>query len=98
MWIRSDGASTTLECKIHPSSSKDCIDGIKEDRLCIRLSAPPIEGKANKALIRFFSKQLHLAKSRITIVQGGKSRIKVLCLEGVGAEEVLSALGLTLLP
>ncbi|MBN2297341.1 MAG: YggU family protein [Deltaproteobacteria bacterium] len=96
MWIRSSVDATIVECRIHPNSSRDCIDGIKEDRLCVRLSAPPVEGKANKALIRFFSKQLHIAKSRITITQGEKSRIKVLCLEGIGQEEVLSALSLTL--
>jgi uncharacterized protein (TIGR00251 family) len=98
MWIRSDGASTTLECKIHPNASKDSIEGIKEDRLCVRLSAPPIEGKANKALIKFLSKRLHIAKSKISITQGEKGRIKVLCLDGIGAEDVLTGLGLTLSP
>ncbi|HHO75318.1 MAG TPA: YggU family protein [Deltaproteobacteria bacterium] len=96
MWIRGSNDSTIVECRIHPNSSRDSIDGIKEDRLCVRLSAPPIEGRANKALIRFFSKQLHLAKARITIIQGEKSRIKVLCLEGIGTEEVLSGLSITL--
>jgi uncharacterized protein (TIGR00251 family) len=98
MWIRSDGDTTTLECKIHPNARKDSIDGIKEDRLCVRLSAPPIEGKANKALIKFLSKRLHIAKSKISITQGEKGRIKVLCLNGVGAQEVLRSLGLTLSP
>jgi len=98
MWIRSTSDATIVECKIHPNSSRDCIDGIKEDRLCVRLSAPPIEGKANKALIKFFSKQLHLAKSRISIIHGEKSRIKVLCLEGIGPEEILSALSFTQSP
>ena len=98
MWIRNNGVSTTLECKIHPNAKKDCIDGIKENRLCVRLSAPPIEGKANKALIKFLSKHLHIAKSKISITQGEKGRIKVLCLDGISAEEVLSGLGLTQSP
>lgn len=98
MWIRSDGDSTFVECRIHPNASKDSIEGIREDRLSVRLSAPPIEGKANKALIKFLSKNLHIAKSRIAISQGDKSRIKVLRLEGIGIDEVLSGLGLTLSP
>jgi len=98
MWIRSSTENTIVECRVHPNASRDCIEGIRDDKLCVRLSAPPVEGKANKALIRFFSKELHLAKSRISIIQGEKSRTKVLCLEGVDPEEVLSALSLTRSP
>lgn len=95
MWIRSDGASTILECKLHPNSSNDRIDGIKDAMLCVHLCAPPVEGKANKALIKYLSKRLHIAKSKISISHGEKSRIKVLRLDGIGPEEVLSNLGLT---
>jgi uncharacterized protein (TIGR00251 family) len=98
MWIRSDCGSTIVECKIHPNAKKDGIDGIKDDRLCVHLNAPPVEGKANKALIKFLSKRLRLAKSRISITHGEKSRVKVLCLESIGPEEVLSGLGLTQSP
>ncbi|MBN2298887.1 MAG: DUF167 domain-containing protein [Deltaproteobacteria bacterium] len=95
MWIHSDGSSTILECKIHPNAKKDSIDGIKDNMLCVHLSAPPVEGKANKALVKYISKRLHIAKSKISITHGEKSRIKVLCLDGIGPEEVLSGLGLT---
>ena len=95
MWIRRNGASTILECKLRPNSSKDRIDGIKDDMLCVHLCAPPVEGKANRALIKYLSKRLHIAKSRILITHGEKSRRKVLCLNEIGPEEVLSGLGLT---
>ena len=95
MWIRSNGNSTTLECKIHPNAKKDSIDGIKNDVLCVHLCAPPVEGKANKALIKYLSKRLHIAKSKISITHGEKSRLKVLCLDGIGPEEVRTGLGLT---
>ena len=95
MWIQDKGAYTTIVCKIHPNSSKESIEGIRDDHLIIRLCAPPVEGKANKALIKLISKRLRIAKSKISIEQGEKGRVKVLSLEGISPDEVLSRLNLT---
>lgn len=95
MWLRSNGTSSTIQCKIHPNAKKDSIEGIKDDMLCVHLNAPPVEGKANKALVKYLSKRLHIAKSKISIIQGEKNRIKVLCIDDIGPEEIVSVLGFT---
>jgi uncharacterized protein len=95
MWIRQEGELTILVCRIHPSARKDAVEGIRDDQLDIRLNAPPVEGKANKALQRYLSDLLGIAKSKVEIRSGEKGRIKVLALKGTSAEDVRTRLGIT---
>ncbi len=94
MWIRQESNGTILSCKIHPSARKDSIDGVRDEHLSIHLTAPPVEGKANKALQKLLSKLLDLAKTRIVILSGEKAKTKVLLLEGISAVDVKKRLGL----
>lgn len=98
MWIRESSNGTILVCRIHPNARKDSLDPPRDDRLVIHLNAPAVEGKANKALIKFLSERLDLAKTRISIRMGEKGRTKVLLLSGVGPDEVKKRLGITGLP
>ena len=98
MWIRQEGDLTILVCRIHPNARKDAVEGLREDGLGIRLSAPPVEGKANKALQKYLSGLLGIAKSRIEIRSGEKGRTKVLSLSGITPEEVKEKLCITELP
>ncbi len=95
MWIRENGSGTVLVCRIHPNARKDSIEPPRDDQLVIHLKAPAIEGKANKALIKFLSTRLDMAKTRITIRMGEKGRTKVLFLSGIGPEEAKERLGVT---
>ena len=88
MWVSQKGVSVVLSCRVQPNSSKQGIGEIKNDALIIRLNAPAVEGKANDALIRFLSKRLGIAKSRISIIQGERNRNKIVSLEGVSLEEI----------
>jgi uncharacterized protein len=88
MWISKKGVSTVLSCRVQPNSSKEGIGEIKNDSLIIRLNAPAVEGKANDALVRFLSKRLGIAKSRISIIQGAKNRNKLVSVEGLSPEEL----------
>lgn len=94
MWIRSRGDNAIIVCRVFPNAPLDSIEGIKNDQLAVRLSSTPVEGKANKALIRFMAKQLRIAQSKISIIQGEKARTKVLCLDGVTPENVVQILKL----
>ena len=93
MWIHSKNTTTIITCRIYPNSGRNLIDGVKADQLCVRLSSPPVEGKANKSLIKFFSKLLKTAQSNITIIQGQKTRVKVLAIQDITPQEVISAIG-----
>lgn len=71
-----------VRLKIVPNSSKN--DIIREnDGLKIKITAQPIENKANKALVEFLSKKLKIAKSNITIIKGGTSKEKTLLIKGI---------------
>jgi uncharacterized protein len=95
MWIRQEGDLTILVCRVHPNARKDAVEGIREDGLAIRLNAPAVEGKANKALQRYLSDLLDIAKTRIEIRSGEKGRTKVLALRGITPEQVKEKISLT---
>ncbi len=84
--------SVTIRVRLTPRSSRNAVVGHKDGVFRIKLTAPPVEGKANQALIAFLAKTLRIPKRSLGIVSGGKSREKTLAIEGVTAREVESAL------
>ena len=63
---------------IQPRSSKNEVTGVYKDALKIRLTSPPVDGKANKACLQFFAKWLGISPSEIRIVQGLSSKSKTI--------------------
>ena len=84
-WLRvaADGR-ITLTLHIQPGAKKTEFAGLHGDALKIRLAAPPVDGKANDALIKFVAETLKLPKSAVNLKSGQTSRRKV--LEVIGAE------------
>lgn len=74
--------STILKLYIQPGAKKSEIVGVHGDRLKIRLNAPPVDGKANKELIRFLAKTFDIKKSEIKIIVGLKNRQKDVRISG----------------
>ena len=89
----SDGG-VSFVVKIHPRAKKSEITGELSDALRVSLTAPPIDGKANKACIDFFAKLLKVVRSSVTIASGQSSRRKVIRVAGISAEDVRRRLGL----
>ena len=77
-WLRESGGRTTLTLHIQPGAKKTEVAGLHGDALKIRLAAPPVDGKANAALIDFVAERLGLAKSAASLKSGQTSRRKVL--------------------
>lgn len=77
-WLRENGGRTTLTLHIQPGAKKTEVAGIHGDALKVRLAAPPVDGKANAALIAFVADRLGLARSAVTLKSGQASRRKVL--------------------
>lgn len=76
-----------VKLKISPNSSKNEI--IKsETEVKIKLTAQPIEGKANKCLVEFLSKHLKIAKSNIEILRGETGREKTLLFKNIDEKKV----------
>lgn len=71
---------TIIACKIQTSASKTAFIGKFNSQLKFSLAAPPVDGKANKAICTFLAKLLKIPKSSVQIKSGGKSKIKtILC-------------------
>ena len=67
-----------LKVYLQPKASRNEIVGPYRDGIKVRVTAPPVEGKANKALIRFFARELGISPSSIEILKGDQSRAKTL--------------------
>ena len=65
-----------IRIKVQPKASKDEFCEIMGERLKIRITAPPIDGKANQHLIKFLAKQFRVSKSDIELISGKTSREK----------------------
>jgi uncharacterized protein len=85
-----DGCTLTL--RVHPGARKNGVTGVHADAVKIALTAPPVDGKANEALIAFLAEALRLPRARIAIVAGLAGRAKTLRITGKSAAEVAAAL------
>jgi uncharacterized protein len=73
----------TFAVKVHPRARKNAITGIVGDALKLALTAPPVEGKANAAVIEFFADLFEIPRSSVTIASGETSRNKVVRISGM---------------
>ncbi|TNF45434.1 DUF167 domain-containing protein [bacterium] len=84
--------STRITVKVKPRASVDAIEGWMGDVLVVRLTSPPVDGAANKALLKLISKKMRIAKTRVRIVSGERSREKILEIEGLSLQETKKGL------
>lgn len=89
--LRSVAGGVTLAVRAQPGAKKTAILGVYGEgaatQLKIAIQAPPVEGKANAALIAFLAETLGIAKNKVELVSGELSRSKVFLLRGVSLEE-----------
>lgn len=78
----------TFNVKVIPRAKRNEIVGIESDAVKIRLSAPPVEGRANDALVKFLAEVLRIPRAQIEIVRGETSRHKVVRVRGVSLEKL----------
>ncbi len=86
--VKSDGGGVTIKVRVQPRAARNQVAGLLNGALKVRLTAPPVEGAANKACCAFIAELLGVPKSRVAVVQGRTGRNKTLRIEGVTAEEV----------
>ena len=75
-WFRWDGKDLLIDCHLQPKASKDEFAGLHGERLKIRLTAPPVDGKANAYLQAFLAQSFGVPKAQVTLISGAQSRIK----------------------
>lgn len=81
-----------IAVRLRPGAHADELLGIKDGVLQARVSAPPVDGRANKALCRLVAKRAGVAPSRVAVVRGEKSREKLVEVSGVEQAELLEVL------
>ncbi|MFN2245265.1 MAG: DUF167 domain-containing protein [Anaerolineae bacterium] len=86
--LRQRGEAVAFSVRVVPRASRNKIEGIKDGAVRIRLTAPPVEGAANEALIGFLSSVLRVPKQDIELVSGQTARNKVVSVSGLSAEEI----------
>ena len=81
-----------IRVRLTPRSARDEIVGWQEGCLWVRVSAPPVEGKANIALERLLAKALGVPKVAVGLVSGARSREKTVVIDGLSRDEALERL------
>jgi len=81
-----------IAVRVQPNAASDEVVGFTSGVLQVKVSAPPVKGKANKKLVDLLSQVLGVNKSRISIVNGHTSRNKVIAIEGLSREEIMKRL------
>jgi len=84
----------TIDVTVVPRAGRTGLSGIRGGRLLVRLSAPPVEGAANAALLDFFAKLFDRPRRGVRILSGERSRTKRVAVDGVTAAEAAGVLGL----
>jgi uncharacterized protein len=84
--------SARIDVRLQSRGSRDELLGWRDGVLQAKVSAPPVDGKANQALCRLIAKRIGVAPSKVSVVRGEKSRDKVVRVENVDADALREAL------
>lgn len=91
--FRVDGdGNVLLKLRVHPGAKRSAVNGTFGDSLKIDLQAPPVDGKANAALIKFLTSALGIPKGAAELKSGECSRDKVIKISGKTPEEISTLL------
>ncbi len=80
-WYRWEGNTLLLSIRVQPRASRSEVVGPLGKLLKIRLAAPPVEGEANRQLIRFLAREFRLPKSRVRLLRGESGRTKSVAVD-----------------
>lgn len=78
--------------KAIPNAPRTAVAGWLGDALKVKVHAPPLDGRANDELCEYLAKSLHLPRRAVTVVQGDKSRHKVVQIDGLALADVRARL------
>jgi uncharacterized protein (TIGR00251 family) len=80
-WYRWQADTLILDVRVQPKASRDELAGVLDNRLKIRLTAPPVDGKANQALVKFVARLCGVSRKQVTLLAGETSRNKRLRID-----------------
>jgi len=91
--MTADAARAIIEIHVQPRASKTEVVGWYGDAIKIRVAAPPVDGAANEALVRFLAQLLGIPRAGVTVVGGATGRRKRVEIVGIERESALEVLG-----
>jgi hypothetical protein len=86
--IKEKAGGVLFAVRVIPGASKNEVAGIQDGALKVKLTAPPVEGKANRACVDYLAALLGLRRSALEITSGEKSRKKTITVAGIGRGEL----------
>ena len=92
--VRDTAQGAQFALRVQPRASRNAIAGVMGDAIKLAITAPPVDGKANQAVIEYLADLFRLPKSSIVIVSGESGRNKLIAIRGRSAEQVRKVLGL----
>jgi uncharacterized protein (TIGR00251 family) len=95
--VKEIAGGATFAVKVHPRARKNAVTGMVGDALKLALTAPPVEGKANQAVIEFFADLFAIPRSSVTIASGETSRNKIVRVSGLSRTVVEQRLNAALI-
>jgi uncharacterized protein (TIGR00251 family) len=79
-WFQWDGEDLLLAVHVQPGARADRVDGCYGDRLKIRISAPPVDGKATSHLLRYLAALFGVPRRNVSLLSGAGARAKRICI------------------
>jgi uncharacterized protein (TIGR00251 family) len=92
-FVTDEGESCILTVRVIPRAGRTALAGTRGGALLVRLTAPPVEGAANEALVAFLSDRLSIQKDAVAIVSGTHRREKRVRVTGLGATAAAARIG-----
>ena len=86
--LRETETGVIFRIRVVPRAPRSEVGGIQGDALKLRITAPPVDGKANEECIRLLAETLGVKKGQVTIIAGHASRTKTVAVDGVKAKEI----------
>jgi hypothetical protein len=84
--------SCEIAVRLTPRAGREEIAGERGGVLLVRVTAPPVDGRANEALCRLIAKRAGVGVRSVTVIRGERSREKLVRVEGIGGDELLRVL------
>jgi uncharacterized protein len=90
--LQRSGADVLLAVTVQPRASRNAVVGLHGNALKLLLTAPPVEGAANDACLRFLADLLGVSRARLSIIRGIKARQKLICIADMSVDTLRSRL------
>lgn len=89
-WATQTSDGVILVVKAAPRANASEIAGVESEWVKVRLKAPPVDGKANEALVKLFAEAFGVPRSAVSLITGGTARLKRVRISGIGLKDAVA--------